>query len=236
MKKGNLLIWLVLAPMAAHADVLVSVDWKNLVGLTLYGPYSGVEPLAAAANPVFGLANAWNDPLLAHDPSTETNPSFSNLIDSQGNTTSVGFQFTGVVDTYTGTDGSCPNTLMCDFIFINGGVLDWTITGLLPNSVNYFYFYNYGSPYQSYRAFNMAIDTDGNGSLDGNIFVDAVNGGYAAGIVASPTGTISGEMQLICCQASWSGFQIYEVTPEPASWLLFAGGLVVLGKWRKLRA
>jgi hypothetical protein len=222
--------------MAAHADLLVSVDWKNGTGISAHGLYSGVEPLAAAANPVFGAANDWNDPLLGY-LSPETNPSFSNLLDSQGNVTSVGFQFTGVVDTYTGTDGSCPNTLMCDFIYLNGGALDWTITGLTPNSVNYMYFYNYGSAAQSYRVFNMALDTDGNGSLDGNFTVDAVNGVYAAPILASPTGTISGEMQ--CClsgQASWSGFQIDEQTaPEPASLVLFAGGMVLLGALRKRR-
>ena len=235
MRRGNLLVWLVLAPVAAHADSLVSVDWKNSAGLSAFGSYSGVEPLAAAANPGFGTANFWNDALLGY-LSPETNPSFSNLEDSQGNATNVGFQFTGVVDTYTGTDGTCPNTLMCDFIYLNGGVLDWAITGLLPNSVNYLYFYNYGSAAQSGRAFNMALDTDGNGSLDGVFFVDAAAGGYAANIVASPTGTITGEMQVICCQASWSGFQIESTVPEPASWVLMAGGIVVLAKLRKGRS
>ena len=185
MKTGNILIWVALVRFAAHADTLLSVDWKNPVGVAAHGTYSGVEPLAAAANPVFGAANVWNDAMLGY-LSPETNPSFSNLLDSHGTTTNVGVQFTGQVDTYTGTDGSCPNTLFCDFIYLNGGVLDWTITGLTPNSVNYLYFYNYGSPNQSYRVFNMAMDTDGNGSLDGNYTVNAVTGVYVASILASP--------------------------------------------------
>ncbi len=224
----TLLLVAMLAGASARAGTLVSVDWKNPDGISRYGSYSGVEPLAAAANPAFGAASVWNDALLGF-LSPVTNPSFSGLVDNSGNTTGIGIQLTGSVDTYTGHDGSCPNSLFCDFIYLNSGSVGWRISGLIPRSTVSLYFYNYGSPDQPYRAFNMAVDADASGSLDANYTVAAVAGGYASGILADASGTITGQMQ--CCasgQASWSGLQIYEETPEPGTLGFSIVGLLAL--------
>jgi len=190
---------------SAPPNSLVSAGFNNS---NQPGSYSGVEPLAQSANSAaFGSANYWN-PLTLGYLSPETNPSFSFLKDSGGNLTTVGLQFTGSVDSYT-AGGSNDHGIFGDFIYLNGGSLPWKLTGLVPNTVAYLYFYGYGSNFnsQSYRTFNMALDTTGGGSLNGNFTVDYYTGVYAGSVQVSPTGTISGAMQFTNGQASWSGFK-----------------------------
>ena len=211
------------------AQVLVGAGYTNS---NYPGSYSGVEPLAQSANlTAFGDANYWN-PLTLGFLSPETNPSFSNLLNNSGNPTSVGLQFTGSVDSYTA--GATDHGIFGDFIYLNGGTLDWELTGLTPGEQTDLYFYGFGNTGQSYRTFNMALDTNGDGTLDGNYTVDSYTGAYAANILVSPTGTISGQMQVVGGQASWSGFQVFEV-PEPSTLVLFWIGLGALLCWRVRR-
>jgi len=219
-------LWMTASTQHGFADDLVSAGFTNS---NYPGSYSGVEPLAQSADPdAFGAANYWN-PLTLGFLSPETSPSFSNLLDSSGNPTPVGLQFTGSVDSYT--TGPNDHGIFGDFIYLNGGTLDWEITGLTPNSTADLYLYGFGNTGQSYRTFNMALDTDGDGTLDGNYTVDSYTGVYAGDILVSPTGTISGEMQVTGGQASWSGFQVFDV-PEPSTPVLFWIGLGALVWWR----
>jgi PEP-CTERM motif len=224
-----------LALLAALAAVLVTVGAQcgfanelisaGFTNSNYPGSYSGVEPLAAAANPAaFGAASFWN-PLTLGFLSPTLSPSYSNLQDSGGNPTTVGLQFSGLVDSYT--CGACAFGVFGDFIYLNGGVLDWQLTGLVPDSVANLYFYGFGTGGQSYRTFNMALDTTGGGTLNGTYTVDSVTGAYAANITVSPTGTISGEMQVPGGQASWSGFQVDDSTPEPSTLALFGIGMAL---------
>ena len=61
-------------------------------------------------------------------------------------------------------------------------------------------------------------------------------GVYAGAVQVSPTGTISGAMQVVTGQASWSGFQVFGI-PEPSTFLLLSvsGIGLVMGRKRLLR-
>jgi hypothetical protein len=215
------------------ADILVSAGFNNS---NYPGSYSGVEPLADSANPVaFGTANVWNALTLPYLDTPATNPLFSNLEDDSGNPTSIGLQFTGLVDSFT--CGACADGIFGDFIYLNSGVLDWQLTGLVPGGIADLYFYGFGTSGQSYRTFNMALDTTGGGSLNGTYTVDSVTGVYAGNIQVSSTGSILGEMQVISGQASWSGFQVFEETPvpEPSTLTLLGIGVVLIAIRRARR-
>src|ERR1039457_695320 len=166
MKKAlvRLALWAVLEAVVmtgsaprGFAGTLVSAGFIN----SCYnGSYSGVEPLANAANPAaFGAANHW-DPLTLGCLSPLSSPSFSNLADSTGNPTSIGLQFTGSVDSSHCGPPACAHGIFSDFIYINGGVLDWQLTGLAPGVTAYLYFYGYGDEGQNSRTFGMDVDTN----------------------------------------------------------------------------
>ena len=198
--------------------------------------YSGVESLAQSANPAaFGAANYWNPLTMPWTPTLTNNPSYSNLLDYNGNPTPVGLQFTGSVSSYYSPGGGGGHAVFGSWIYLNGGTLDWEITGLTPNGLANMYFYGYGdNTGQSYRTFTMALDMTGGGTLNASYTVDYLNGVYVPNIQISPTGTIIGEMQYLGGQASWSGFQI-EV-PEPSSYALLGlglGGLAVARRFRR---
>ena len=240
----RLAFWAVLAAVVmtvgtqrGFANILVSAGFNNS---NYPGSYSGVEPLADGANhAAFGTANHW-DALTLGFLSPTLNPSFSNLQDNGGNPTSVGLLFSGLVDSYT--CGACAHGIFGDFIYLNNGVLDWQLTGLVPGGVAYLYFYGFGASGQSYRAFTMDADTNGDGTMDQLFVVNDYSGVYAGAVTVSTTGTILGEMQ--CCspgggQSSWSGFQVYEVytdqIPEPSTLALFGIGMALVAIRRARR-
>jgi hypothetical protein len=216
--------------IVANAGTLVSAGFTDTCSSA---PYSGVEPLAQSANPIaFGAANDWNAlGLGACGAPGQSSPSFSNLVDNNGNPTPVGLQFTGTVTSWN-CGALCTNGIFTDFIYLNGGILDWTLTGLAPDSVAYMYFYGFGAD-QSYREFNMAVG----GSPNGTYTVDYNTGVYVPNIQVSSIGTITGEMQWTGGQSSWSGFQVYgpEQTPEPSTLALFGLGVALVAIRRARR-
>ena len=221
---------LCLLPLAAQngfaGSVLVSGDFKNVSGTPVF---SGNAPDATTYNSVFGGASVWNDLYLgdgANPSYTATAPSFSTLLGSAGEPTPVGLRFSENVHSYTGDTQT--NNLFKDFIYLSDGSLDWTITGMAPGAGALLYFFNYGA--ESYRTFNMWLDTNGDGTLDGSVEVNYLSGGGIA-VQTSADGAIAGRMDFSNGQPSWSGFEVYgdAAAPEPASWFLLAGGFGLAG-------
>ena len=231
--KGVCTIVLVSLLSAACAQAeLVSVDFENDVASVTF---SGVESWAAAANPDFGNANIWNSVLIPWSASGSggaINPTFPGLLNSAGASTPVSLAFTGEMYSFTGATGN-RDDIHREFIYINAGFRDLVISGLTAGNTADFYFYNRGDPNQPLRTFNMLLDTDGNGSLDGTFSVNAQTGAYAPDILVDPSGMIHGRMQQISNQASWSGFQM-NVVPEPSTIGILALSLLV-GAWRRKR-
>jgi hypothetical protein len=128
--------------------------------------------------------------------------------------------------------GGCAHSINGAFIYIDGGVLDWTLTGLTPGAKAYLYFYGYGATGQDYRTFHMALDTNGDSTLDTTNTVLSYTGVYGGEVLTSPAGTISGEMQYWAGQASWSGFQV-DVAPEPSTLALFGIGMALVAIRRR---
>jgi hypothetical protein len=215
-----LLLGAMFAPTALRANLLIGAYFVNAPGYTVM---SGTDAYATSAAYQFGGANVWNALMLGGglgDLNPVTDPSFASLVDSQGNTTSVGLQFTGLVDTYF--TASPASAAYQNFIYLNSGVLDWELTGLAPGAPVILFIQGFGSPGQGYRAFEMSLDTNGDGTLDSLLSVDSVVGGLAQ-VTVSPTGTILGEMQYASGQPSWTGLEVLQ-TPEPG-----AAGLCLLG-------
>jgi hypothetical protein len=223
---GLLLLGLFACQSGFAGLVVVSADFQTGGGLL----FNGVESLAAAANPAFDAANIWNGlgvPYL----SPATLPLYPNLQDSQGNATNVGFQFMDPVDGYCCGSPSLNVDLFGDFVYLNGGALNWRITGLLPNTTAHLYVYDtYNGPDSGLRGFTM--DVQGT-----NYLVDGNTGAYVSNILVDGDGVISGSMIHTAFQGSWAGFQLAtEGVPEPSALMLFPIGialLVVRRRWSR---
>jgi len=72
------------AGQSATTNTLISVVFKtNADGFfPVSPPMSGPDPAATSANPLFGVANVWNN--LEVPFQLNTNPSWSDLVDSTG--------------------------------------------------------------------------------------------------------------------------------------------------------
>src|SRR5258708_2331693 len=70
---------------AAEPGLLLSVAFKTNNRFGNSPHMSGPEAAATLANPLFGVANVWNNLHVEWAPPLTKNPSFSNLVDSAGN-------------------------------------------------------------------------------------------------------------------------------------------------------
>jgi hypothetical protein len=150
----------------------VTFTIPNSFGLGGPAPMSGPEPAATAALPLFGAANVWNN-LPATFGVLTRNPSWSNLVDSNGTMTRVRFSVAGTVlpvNLYPyGPDLYVGNTLRSQWIAWNSWngpipgaagpgestTIRWTIGGLLPNHRYSMFFY--GAVANIARSFDMRI-------------------------------------------------------------------------------
>ena len=124
--------------------VVISVAFKSVNPLGSGPPMSGPDIAATEANPLFGAANAWNNLQFAFD--LNTNPSFTNLVDSTGATTGVAFSITGTVEAvdffpYVTFHDPIRTSNIFWNSWTNGGgafgpgestLISWTLTGLPP--------------------------------------------------------------------------------------------------------
>src|SRR5262249_15600636 len=106
-------VCLAASTVSARANI-ISVDF----GIDGSPVQSGVEPAAAAADSVFGNANVWNHlNLVEFGP--QADPTFSSLLDSNGNTTSVGFSIVGTVGGASFNFGELAGAVRTDYMFFN---------------------------------------------------------------------------------------------------------------------
>ena len=244
--------WLCTVPMSASALISVDLGWG---GDSM--PFSGVEAQAAAIDPSFGTASVWNELGLSANwnQGPASSPSFSNLVNSAGTVTGIGFSVTGNVNAFNYVKyygQQTPGPLLGDYWFFNSrsasSNLDWRLSGLLPAAEYRLVFY--GASQDQNRVFDMVVDTDGDGDLSDEqaVAVQSLAAAvpvptYLDYVVASGSGEILGravgrlpraEFAQWATEGNWAGFQLAEVprtvVPVPAPlWLLGAGFLSYLG-------
>lgn len=196
-------------PALAEATPLVSVDLQSSYGMQ-GAPFNGVDPVAAAASPVFEAASVWN--VLGSSGFNVVDPSFPNLVDNGGNPTTVGFSIVGSISAY-GT-GNPLDALLSDYFYWNtpGAIstsIAWSITGLAP-SRRHLLFVNGANA----GAFTMRVDEDADGNI-GNDAPQTVSspggaGVYYSNVMSDAVGTITGLGTYISGEAKWAGFQVLE--------------------------
>lgn len=155
--------------------VVVSVDIQALADGTS-NDMVGVESNAAAADADFNASNVWNIAGLTTIFSTEvdSNPSWSGLVDSNGDLTTAAFSITGDVTGTTVVGAGAESALNEDSLFFanparsTSDTLSWEISGLTPSSpfklyLNQLDVATWVSPSQN-RAMSGLIDTNGDGS------------------------------------------------------------------------
>jgi hypothetical protein len=189
--------------------VLISVDLESSF-TGQHQPFSGVDPEAAAADSIFNAANIWNH--LGTTGFQVVNPSFQNLVDSNGINTGVSFSITGSISAF-GFDNPA-DALLSDYICWscrgNPDTIDWTIAGLAPSTEYVLFFNGSDSNASTPRQFSMLIDTNGNGSLADEVARTVVSppGTLFASVFSDANGRIIGRGIAMGSEANWGGFQL----------------------------
>lgn len=196
------------------------------------GPMSGPEPAATAALPLFGATNVWNNLPAPFGPLI-TDPSWANLVDSNGRTTRARFTVEGTVlpvNLYPWFPvGYIGNELRSQFLAWNswngtipGGAgpgasttIRWTISGLRPLTRYSMFFY--GAVADDARSFDIRIQGRRR-SVPTYLFGDPMGSGgaYVASVWSDWRGRITGrgvgvgEDTTADNEANWVGFQLVE--------------------------
>ena len=234
---------------------LVSIDIQSDVA-GKFTDFSGVEANAAAADADFAVANVWNIAGLSSHftdaaGSADTDPSWTNLVDSTGAMTGAGFSITGVV---IGTDvvgvgaesGLNEDGLFFDNTTANGTptseTISFEISGLVAGTSYKLYLNQLdvatwlGSPQN--RSMSGLVDTNGDGTPNEAYQMDfpgvLITGTVAADGIIRATAERTANDDSVPTEPDWAGLQISGTfVPEPGSLaLLSLGGLFVLRRRR----
>lgn len=173
----------------------------------------GSNPVSDFVNPP---ADVWNAFTIPSYSTLTANPSMSNLVDSEGNTTSVSVNVTGTVSSFTNNGGG--TDLSRDYLFVNAGGADanatFEITGLTPGQT--YSFYAYGGVG---RDIGITMDVDGDGALTGDLQVFASNVGQLFEVTANASGEILGRMASgSVAEGNFAGFQLWDVNGAGTLW------------------
>jgi len=196
---------------------VLSADFQGIPGIFPSTPIlmSGGTQLANF------LSGTWNAlDITGHDGS-DTDPSWTGLVNAQGNPTNVGFSVTGTISSWTNTDSGAP--IYDDYLFVNAGFADpsmaWEITGLNPNSS--YEFFPYGA---IARDFSITVDTDGDGDLGDEVATRIPpQSGVMFSVTSNASGSITGTMDPgNSGEANWGGFEIKGALPGASQ-----GGIVI---------
>jgi hypothetical protein len=219
---------------SAASNSLISVVFKTDADgfFPVSPPMVGPDPAATSANPLFSKANVWNN--LQVPFQLNTNPTWSNLVDSTGSPTMVKFSITGTVavtDFWGFPPTVTKSPLQSPFIFwnswTNGGgafgpgestTITWKLTGLPPATT--FDMCIYGSFADMDRSFDMTIGaTTMSIPTFNNTGLPRANCVLFTNITSDGHGTISGvgagigDSTAAINEANWSGFQLVAVSP-----------------------
>lgn len=231
--------WCCSVSSPAGAALYWAADFQR-VDQDLNHTYSGVAP-----------DNVWN--VLKHSAAA-ANPVFNNLLDNSGAVTGVSLAFTGTIagDHGFANVGGQPranNPIGVDYFVwgVGAGALSNTtigfqFSGLTPGAS--YEFTAYGGSAGPARAFDMRVDTNGDGNLNDELPLVVPNEADLGGapgplshfppsvtftVTASAAGTILGDGTKITGnpEANWAGFQL-TLIPEPSTATLALVGLLGL--------
>jgi len=213
---------------------LWSVDIHAVGGTINANP---TPPLMTGVEPYYGHGNIWNAFEVAGHDLTTIDPAISNMVDSNGDPTSVGFQMFGTLSGWSQpTNLTPPFPLTNDYVFVQAGNSDptatWEITGLTAGDQYELMVYGGVS-----RVALITVDTDGDGNLAGETtkVAPANSGVLFENVTPDASGRIVGNFLNNGAETNWSGFQLRNVTiiPEPtaAALLLLGACLALLRRW-----
>ena len=200
---------------------LWSVDIEGTAG----GAHGVPPDTQSGVEGIYGLGNTWNSFLVTSHPGTMTNPSMP-LVDQDGTASPVRFSIEGTVSAW---NNASADPLRGDYLFIRAGSaaadISWRIAGLVPGAT--FEMIVYGNSANG-RDFNMAIDTDADGSLADEVARNVSSAGRLfTGITAGTGGLILGNMTNTGHEGNWAGFQLRQVDTNPTGVDVDAAGVVL---------
>ena len=184
------------------ADIL-SADFQGIPGVFPSNPV-----LMQGASPASGyLSGIWNALDVTGHDGTDTDPSWTDLVNAQGTPTSVSVNITGIISAWT--NPSAGAAIFDDYLFVNAGNADpdiaWNISGLRPAST--YKFRPYGGVARDHT---MTVDTNG----DGDLFDETPTrvppaSGVEFTVTSDSNGQISGTITPgNSGEANWGGFEL----------------------------
>ena len=208
----------------ANGDTLWSVDIQGGPAGGQFGQFGDPED-KGGIEPNYGYGNVWNHfTVQGYDNATTQSDPSMDLVDANGNASSVTFTIDGDVQGWAGNnawggisnavippaDAAGPLSLTGDYVFLNAGQsadsITWEISGLTPAAEYEMYVYPSVVADEWGRQLGFSIDQSGASAVIGE------PGMLFEGIVANSVGAITGVAGLpIAAEQNWSGFQLRQI-------------------------